>query len=1061
MSVCNDLFVKLRRLSAVTIATLGAVFLPLSFSIPLSAANNPPAHHDHVELDAALVAPYVSERADEARIFNLKFAYPTDAAAQVAQWRVQLVTPEGILVQEWRGRSALEAGNAEIALDWAGRTGKNSNLPDGIYRVQMTAFSVPVTKQRELSADVTAIGDIAKVTDADVIEQAWDIRVGHPAVPEMPDFTPLPINPAKLLTTPAVTARGERANAIARSAPAIASLPYTVYFGNLHSQTNHSDGGGNVSTCTSSQAAQTGQYSPADAFPYGKAAGLDFLMTSEHNHYFDGSSGTNASASPTTVHNLYQSGLTTASSYNTANPGFLAIYGMEWGVINNGGHMNIFNANELLGWETNSGGALLADTLTPKSDYPTLYALMKQRGWIGQFNHPDTSGQFLVGGTSLGYSADADEVMVLAEVLNTSAFSNNTTETETGRSSFEGAFNLMLERGFHVAPASNQDNHCANWGKSYTNRSGVLLPTGATLNSTNFIDALKARRVFATLDKNSQIILTANGHLMGERFQSSGALTLTANFANTAGRTVSTVNIYEGVPGRNGTVTVLASTAVATTTPAVGKHFYYAKITQDDGKILWSAPVWVEQLAGGGDTTAPTVSASSSGTSGTITFSATASDAVGVTKVEFYVDGVLKGTDTTSPYSFAFNSTTVANGSHSLTAKAYDAANNIGTSSAVSFTVSNTVSDTTAPTVSASSSGTSGTITFSATASDAVGVTKVEFYVDGVLKGTDTTSPYAFAFDSTTVANGSHSLTAKAYDAANNIGTSSAVSFSVSNAAGTTFNETESNGTVATANVVAHSYTSIVATMGNTTDKDYFAVALAANEKITLAMTGPSGNDYDLYLVDSADATLASSTGGTSTESLNYTNGATAKTVYVKVIAYSGSSTTLTYTVTVSYTAGSTSSQLIVNSGFESGAASWTASSGVIDNSTTQASHAGSYKAWMNGYGSAHTDTLYQQVAIPSTATTVTLAFWLKIVSDETTTTQAYDTLKVQLRNSSGTVLTTLATYSNLNKGTTYLQKTFDISTYKGQTVRVYFEGIEGSTVATSFLVDDVTVTAQ
>lgn len=1061
MHVCNDLFVKLRRLASASPTILGATILSLSLSSSLSAqAANMLAHHDHVELDAALVAPYVSERADQSRTFNLKFAYPTDAAAQVAQWRVQLVTPDGVLVQEWRGRSALDAGMADVSLDWAGRSGKNTALPDGIYRVQMTAFSLPATKQRELSPEVTAIGDIARVTDADVIEQAWDIRVGNPATPEMPDFTPLPTNPAKAAAQTGVSsAKGERA--IARSAPAIASLPYTVYFGNLHSQTNHSDGGGNVSTCSSSQPAQTGPYSPADAFPYAKTAGLDFLMTSEHNHYFDGSSGTNASASPTTVHNLYQTGLSTATSFNSANPGFLALYGMEWGVISNGGHMNIFNSNELLGWETNSSGQLLADTLTPKSDYATIYALMKSRGWIGQFNHPDTAGQFVIGGTSLAYSADGDEVMVLAEVLNTSAFSNNTTETETGRSSFEGAFNIFLERGFHVAPASNQDNHCANWGKSYTNRTGVLLPTGTTLNTANFLAALKARRTFATMDKTSQIILTANGHIMGENFQNSGSLALTVNFASTGGRTVSTVNIYEGVPGRNGTATVLASASSATLTPAIGKHYYYAKITQNDGNILWSAPVWVDQVAGGGDTTAPTVSASSSGTSGTITFSATASDAVGVTKVEFYVDGVLTGSDTTSPYGLAFDSTTIANGSHSLTAKAYDAANNIGTSSAVSFTVSNTVTDTVAPTVSASSSGTSGTITFNATASDNVGVTKVEFYVDSVLKGTDTTSPYSFAFDSTTVANGSHSLTAKAYDAANNVGTSSAVSFTVSNTTGTVFNETESNGTVATANVVAHSYTSIVGTMGNTTDKDYFAVSLAANEKITLGMTGPSGNDYDLYLVDSADATLASSTTGTSTESLTYTNGATAKTVYVKVISFSGSSTTLTYTVTVAYTAGTTSSQLIVNSGFESGAVTWTASSGVIDNSTTQASHAGSYKAWMNGYGSAHTDTLYQQIAIPSTVTTVTLALWLKVVSDETTTTQAFDTLKVQLRNSAGTVLTTLATYSNLDKGSSYVQKTFDISSYKGQTVRVYFEGIEGSTVATSFLVDDVTVTAQ
>jgi hypothetical protein len=115
----------------------------------------------------------------------------------------------------------------------------------------------------------------------------------------------------------------------------------------------------------------------------------------------------------------------------------------------------------------------------------------------------------------------------------------------------------------------------------------------------------------------------------------------------------------------------------------------------------------------------------------------------------------------------------------------------------------------------------------------------------------------------------------------------------------------------------------------------------------------------------------------------------------------------------------------------------------------------------MNGYGSAHTDTLYQQVSIPSSATSATLGFWLKVTSDETTTTTAYDTLKVQVRNSSGALLATLATYSNLNKGSSYVQRTFDLGAYKGQTVRIYFEGIEGSTVATSFIVDDVTLNVQ
>src|SRR5205823_9553123 len=126
--------------------------------------------------------------------------------------------------------------------------------------------------------------------------------------------------------------------------------------------------------------------------------------------------------------------------------------------------------------------------------------------------------------------------------------------------------------------------------------------------------------------------------------------------------------------------------------------------------------------------------------------------------------------------------------------------------------------------------------------------------------------------------------------------------------------------------------------------------------------------------------------------------------------------TSPTITVTVS-NAGA--QQLLVNPGFETGtAAPWTASSGVVSNSTSQAAHAGSWNAWLDGYGTTHTDTLQQQVSIASTVTSATLTFWLHIDTAETTTTTAYDTLAVQIRNSSGTVLATLATYSNLNANT-------------------------------------------
>jgi hypothetical protein len=143
--------------------------------------------------------------------------------------------------------------------------------------------------------------------------------------------------------------------------------------------------------------------------------------------------------------------------------------------------------------------------------------------------------------------------------------------------------------------------------------------------------------------------------------------------------------------------------------------------------------------------------------------------------------------------------------------------------------------------------------------------------------------------------------------------------------------------------------------------------------------------------------------------------------------------------------------QLLTNTGFESGNTGWTASSGVITNDSSQAAHAGSYKAWLDGYGSAHTDTLSQTVTIPSGCSGATLSFWLHVDTDETGST-AYDKLTVAARGS------TLATYSNVNGTSGYVQKTLTISGTGSTTVT--FTGVEGSQIATSFLLDDVTLTA-
>jgi len=255
-----------------------------------------------------------------------------------------------------------------------------------------------------------------------------------------------------------------------------------------------------------------------------------------------------------------------------------------------------------------------------------------------------------------------------------------------------------------------------------------------------------------------------------------------------------------------------------------------------------------------------------------------------------------------------------------------------------------TPGDTTAPSTSITSPAggatLSGTSTISANASDNVGVSKVEFYSGTTLLGSDTTSPYSFDWNTTSVTNGSYSLTTKAFDAAGNSASSAAVAVTVSN------------------------------TTGSCTS----------------------------------------------------------------------------------------SSQLLLNPGFE-GATGWTTSSGVIDGTTSgSAPYAGTYKAWLNGYGSTMTDYAYQQISIPANACSASLTFFVKITSSETTTTTAYDKLAIQIRNSSGTVLATLATYSNLNKSTAYAQKTFDVSAYKGQTIRVYFNGTEDSSLATSFFLDEAKV---
>ncbi|MFL6130419.1 MAG: S8 family peptidase [Mycobacteriales bacterium] len=165
-------------------------------------------------------------------------------------------------------------------------------------------------------------------------------------------------------------------------------------------------------------------------------------------------------------------------------------------------------------------------------------------------------------------------------------------------------------------------------------------------------------------------------------------------------------------------------------------------------------------------------------------------------------------------------------------------------------------------------------------------------------------------------------------------------------------------------------------------------------------------------------------------------------------------STTFTWTINPAGGGCSSPGQKLGNPGFESGTASWTSSAGVIGAWTgTGAPHSGTQSAWMDGYGTTHTDTLSQTVTIPAGCTGSTLSFWLKITTSEGPGT-AYDFLTVKLGS------TTLATYSNLNANNVYALRSFNVGSFAGQTVTLTFTGTEDISLQTSFVLDDTALNA-
>ncbi len=300
----------------------------------------------------------------------------------------------------------------------------------------------------------------------------------------------------------------------------------------------------------------------------------------------------------------------------------------------------------------------------------------------------------------------------------------------------------------------------------------------------------------------------------------------------------------------------------------------------------------------------------------------------------------------------------------------------------------------------------------------------------------------AYASDFHDIADGSTNLYYPAvtgYDDATGLGTFNGASLLADLSGGTS-----------TPPAVPAAPTSLTATPGNT--------------QVSLSWTGSAGAaSYNLYRSTSTGTEVLYKSGLTAA---SYTDtGLTNGTAYFYQVAAVSSAGTSGKSGEASATpkAPATATQLLGNPGFENGSsnpAPWVVTAGVIDNSSGEPAHSGSWKAWLDGYGSSHTDTLAQTVTLPATLTSATLSFYLHIDTAERGTT-AHDTLNVQIRNSSGAVLTTLATYSNLNAASGYSLKSFNLLAYKGQTIQVYLIGTENGSLATSFVTDDFALNVQ
>ena len=356
---------------------------------------------------------------------------------------------------------------------------------------------------------------------------------------------------------------------------------YGLYFGQLHAHTNLSDGTGTVE----------------QAFEHAaNVENLDFLALTDHSNSFEGQSGL-PSAGTThlgdenaeEVNASWREGREGARNITAQEGDFVGIYGFEMTWSGGApGHINTFNSK---GFENRN-----AEPYRKGDNYEVLEAyydtLNENPETISQFNHPgDTFGDFM---DFALYDPVIDNQITLIEVGNG--------EGAIGSSGYFPSYSYYtraLDKGWHVAPTNNQDNHKGNWGDSNTARS-VVLADGLTEDA--IYDAMKNYRVYATEDNDLSILYSLNGNAMGSILDEQEKIHITAEISDptdTAGETKVEVIVNGGQTLAEKTFTG-GSATVEFDNLSTGYGYYYLRVTQADKNIAVTAPVWTGESVNAG-----------------------------------------------------------------------------------------------------------------------------------------------------------------------------------------------------------------------------------------------------------------------------------------------------------------------------------------------------------------------------------------------------------------------------------------------------------------------------